>query len=153
MPGRARDIYHEIDDEAGELRAASNQANVRVFIGECMQAIEVNQQLLAPYRTNGYRFGQAIALNGLGFAYLRQGDHEPAESHFDAALAIFREIEDRQGEANALTNLGTTRLRQARHDEALARHEQARQVFRGIGDHDGETEALNGLGETLNATG
>jgi predicted ATPase/Tfp pilus assembly protein PilF len=74
---------------------------------------------------------RAKALSGAGRLALTQGDYEQARAHYDAALALFQQLDDQRGVATALNGLaglegrlGNDALAQAHFDAALERFQQ-----------------------------
>jgi len=74
---------------------------------------------------------RAKTLSGAGRLALTQGDYEQARAHYDAALALFQQLEDQRGVATALNGLaglegrlGNYAQSQAHFDAALARFQQ-----------------------------
>ncbi len=68
---------------------------------------------------------------GLGILLHEQGRLPQAREHYDAALAVAREVEDRRGEAIALSRLGLLLVDLGQREEARAHYDfalvQARQ--------------------------
>ena len=60
--------------------------------------------MLAIYREQGHRRGQALALNLLGVFHFGRGEPETALRFFDEALALHRVLHDRELEGQVLNN-------------------------------------------------
>jgi tetratricopeptide (TPR) repeat protein len=71
------------------------------------------------------RSGTADSLDSLGFAYRRLGGLQQAISHYQQALAIYREIGDPTGQAAALTSLGDAQLAAGQPEAARRSWQQA----------------------------
>jgi tetratricopeptide (TPR) repeat protein/transcriptional regulator with XRE-family HTH domain len=72
--------------------------------------------------------------------------HAEAESHYQAACDLARELNDRGREGAVLEKLGTTLMNVARYDEAIAALEEAEHLHRELGDLEGQARALAQLG-------
>jgi tetratricopeptide (TPR) repeat protein len=90
--------------------------------------------------------GQAHALNGLGTARLRLGEHGPAAYQLRQALRLFETIGDPAGQARVLGSLGNIEKRLGRFPQAIDHQQRARRLFREAGDRAGEARALRNLG-------
>jgi tetratricopeptide (TPR) repeat protein len=58
------------------------------------------------FRCLGERYGEATALDSLGFAHQRLGDHDEVIAQYRGALDIFRDLKDRCGQVETLIKLG-----------------------------------------------
>jgi predicted ATPase/class 3 adenylate cyclase len=90
--------------------------------------------------------GRARVTAGLASALTAAGRIDEAPTHFQAALAGFREIGNRRGEGQVLANLGVMHVQQGRMDEARAQLDAALAVHREVGNRRGEGFALANLG-------
>jgi DNA-binding SARP family transcriptional activator/tetratricopeptide (TPR) repeat protein len=110
------------------------------------EAVAIHTSARQAARHAGDRAAEAWALNGLGLAGWRQGRHQQAAGHIEAALALCRATGDRTGEVRALVNLGLIDARQGRHQEAAGHFEVALALCHQAGDRTGEVRALVNLG-------
>ncbi|HET6656858.1 MAG TPA: tetratricopeptide repeat protein [Gaiellaceae bacterium] len=62
---------------------------------------------------------EAMTLNNLALALAHAGDERAAIDHFDASVAILREIEDTHHEGQVLANLGFLHGRSGRQEQAV----------------------------------
>jgi tetratricopeptide (TPR) repeat protein len=62
---------------------------------------------------------EAMTLNNLALALAHAGDEPAAIDHFDASVAILREIDDTHHEGQVLANLGFLHGRSGRHEQAV----------------------------------
>jgi tetratricopeptide (TPR) repeat protein len=62
---------------------------------------------------------EAMTLNNLALALAHAGDERAAIDHFDASVAILREIEDAHHEGQVLANLGFLHGRSGRQEQAV----------------------------------
>jgi CHAT domain-containing protein/tetratricopeptide (TPR) repeat protein len=90
----------EVHDRVGEANALLNPAAAKAQRNDSSQL----EQVLAIYREQGHRRGQALALNLLGVFYFGRGEPETALRFFDEALALRRVLHDREGEGQVLNN-------------------------------------------------
>jgi tetratricopeptide (TPR) repeat protein len=72
--------------------------------------------------------------------------YEEALARFQAALAIFQEINDRQWEGYTLSYIGDVYYALGQYQEALKYHEEALAIFREIDDREGEGMSLDSIG-------
>lgn len=95
-------------------------------------------RLLATARDEAHRAGnrgaEAQALNDLGVVNQKLAKREDARKQFEAAVAMFAQIDDEHGRAQALGNLGTLLGDMHRKREAVASLEQAQELFTRLGD-------------------
>jgi tetratricopeptide (TPR) repeat protein len=84
----------------------------------------------------------------LGIILLDCRRYDEAKSHFERALAIYRELGGGEviGEASCIHSLGDIAVYCSRHDEARTCFETAVTLYRGIGDILGEANCLQSLG-------
>lgn len=94
-----------------------------------------------------YRFTavEADSLRFLGVIALDLGKFAQAEKHFEAALTIYRALEDKRGESSVLNNRSIVAYSQKRLIEAMSHWEAARSVFEAIGDKEGVARVLSNL--------
>ncbi len=103
---------------------------------ECFAAAE--ERIAPPLR--------AAALQGLGGLALSRGDYSPSAAQGEAALALYRTLNDRRGAAAALILLADLNAAQGEYERARPELEQALAISREIGNAGGETAALGRLG-------
>jgi tetratricopeptide (TPR) repeat protein len=97
-------------------------------------------------RQSGDVAAEAHALNGLGAANLRLGQHGSAAEHLQQALTLYSQAGDPLGQAYALGNLGIVEERLGRYRPAADYHGQALHLYRQAGDRTGEAHSLTNLG-------
>lgn len=83
---------------------------------------------------DGARHAQADLLESLGMAYTQSGHLDEGERHYQAALAVRRDLGDVQGEALTLNGLGLLQLRRRELMRAQTTLELSLATFRRIGD-------------------
>ncbi len=93
-------VSREVHDRVGEANAMLNPASSKALRKDSAQL----EQVLAIYREEGHRRGQAIALNLLGVMHFNRGEPETALRFFDEALKLHRLLHDREGEGRVLNN-------------------------------------------------
>ncbi len=96
---------------------------------------------------------EAKALFELGELKLSAYRGAEAESYYDQALNLFRQLNDPQGVANALMGLGEVKRYQGRYEEAAGDYGAALAESKAIGDRVGAANALVGLGEVKRLQG
>lgn len=107
------------------------------------------EQSLALYRALGDRWGQAEALDYLGWVMKFSGLSDEARSHFEESLVLRRLLGDQKGIADSFTSLGNLTL--AVFEDRFAEAEQFMQaglaIYREIGHRPGIAQGLADVGE------
>jgi Tfp pilus assembly protein PilF len=146
---------HEVDQEAQAALASIctgmasfwdrydwTQASLR-FLPEGIRAA----QAIADRTQNRVDYQRlAHLMSFYGVALRVNGQLAEAESYFQQALVIRREIGDRRGEGIELSNLGAITLRRGQLAEAESYFQQALVIRRAVGDRRGEGIELSNLG-------
>ena len=104
-------------------------------------------------RETGDVEGQALALTGIGVAYMRLGRPGPADEHLRLALDLFRQADDDGGQARVLFNLGVVAERNGRYPDAIDYKRQSLELDRKLGNEIGEAIDLAGLGAVMDRAG
>lgn len=99
-------------------------------------------------RADGFRRGEASALNGIGWCRAQLGELTSALEHCHEALAIYREVNDRSGEASTLDSIGYILRRLGDHSSAVRQYQAVVDLYRQLDDRYGTATALIHLGET-----
>jgi tetratricopeptide (TPR) repeat protein len=94
-----------------------------------------------------------MAFNNMACLHRERGQLTEAETHFEQALQIFREIDYRSGQETVLNNLGNLRHLLGRYSQAQALCQQSLQICLEIKDYWGEAHALNNLGNIMRDQG
>ncbi|MGW4145046.1 ATP-binding protein [Streptomyces albogriseolus] len=95
-----------------------------------------------------------FSLRGLGLVALEQGDPDAeAQTHFEAALSVFREHGDRRGEGMSLLSLAECARGREEHAEAAVFCRRALGIFREIGDRWSEAWGALPLADSLSELG
>jgi predicted ATPase/transcriptional regulator with XRE-family HTH domain len=89
---------------------------------------------------------RATALNGAAALAIAQGEHGPAATMYEEALALWRALGDTRGVAESLGNLGNVMVHQGEYGRAAALHEEALALFRSLGHEEGIAQNLANLG-------
>jgi len=98
--------------------------------GHYTDAVTVHGHALRAARDSRDPTGQALALNGLGVAYQRLGQPQPAAEHFEQALELFRQVHNPAGEARAWNNLGNATVRSGDYRVATGHFAECRDISR-----------------------
>ncbi|GAB3818858.1 ATP-binding protein [Micromonospora zhanjiangensis] len=112
----------------------------------CAQAIAATQ------REHDF-FGEALAGNNLGLAYLKLHRWDEAKDALDRSLTLFREIDVKWGEAHALRNLGRVQSARGQWQEAVDLLTRAGVLHRETGNRAVEGWALHDVGLAHAAAG
>jgi predicted ATPase/DNA-binding SARP family transcriptional activator/uncharacterized protein HemY len=89
---------------------------------------------------------RAKAHEGCGVLASNQGDYPRAQTHYEAALALHRALNDRGGIATVLNSMGLLAQRQGDYARAIALYEESLGLKRELGDRWGIATTLNNLG-------
>jgi predicted ATPase/class 3 adenylate cyclase len=139
--------------QALRLKAALQQAEVMLHVGEAAAARPLLEDALASARAQGLDGAQAAALSSLGHVHWRLGGFEQAARCYDDALALARRGTDLRLQLNLLNGLGVVAKSRSRFAEAARHYAQALETARRIGDRSGEAMLLNNLGSAWLAAG
>jgi tetratricopeptide (TPR) repeat protein len=102
----------------------------------------LHQMSLELYRKLGDRWGEANALEQLGWWFKSTLDYQRAERKLQESLAIWRELGDRRGLAQALDGLSTVHARQGRLGPSISLARESVAIRREIGDQPGTARSL-----------
>ena len=129
-----------------DLSVAAYRASWAVFelLGPFGGSVEIGRQVLADPRLGSDE--RAKTLRTLALAERLSGQMEEARAHFDAALAIHREMGNRGFEGVVLGNLAGLLQEQGRMNEARVHHEAALAIAHEVGDRGLEGNILSNLG-------
>ena len=98
-------------------------------------------------RDGGWRWLEAYGLIALGVLEMGKSRLAEARNAYEAALPLFREIDDGLAEANTLRRLGDLEILEGRLEEARSRYAEALPLFRAVESRLGEANALMVLGD------
>ncbi len=121
--------------------------------GHGRDAFKHAEQSLRLYRADGNRWGEAIALNVVGFGHAQLGDYQEALGYCRQSVALHRELGNRWGEADALDSLGYAYHHLGRSAEAIACYQQAIDIHGGVGEVRLRAEICTHLGDAQQAAG
>ncbi|XP_061406498.1 G-protein-signaling modulator 2-like isoform X2 [Lethenteron reissneri] len=159
-------LARKIGDRAAEAKASGNLGNPLKFLGRFEEAIVCCQHHLDVSREIGDQAGEARALYLLGSVYHTQGKSrgcsasqdpgelgpeakfclEQAVNHYQANLALVRELGDRAAQGRAFGNLGNTYYLLGCFSQAVACHQERLAIAREFGDKGAERRAYSNLG-------
>ena len=92
------------------------------------------------------RKAEADRLFQQGLQQARSSQIQAAINSWEAALKIYREINNFSGEVNSLDNLGFAYRFLGQYQRAIEYHQQSLEISREIGDRKGESNSLSNLG-------
>ena len=98
-------------------------------------------------RDGGWRWLEAYGLIALGVLEMGKSRLAEARNAYEAALPLFREIDDGLAEANTLRRLGDLEILEGRLEEARSRYAEALPLFRAVESRLGEANTLMVLGD------
>ncbi len=142
-----------------DMADSNMQAFVHLHLGSVYdrqdrpaEAIGHAHDALALYRAAGNRTGEAQALNCLGWAHARLGDHEQALTFCQQALPLLQQSGDLASQAGTWDSIGYAHHHLGHYRQAIADYETALRLVRSAGDKSTEAEILSHLGDALHAT-
>lgn len=122
------------EDKALLVDTLTLSARVHLYHQDNATAVRLlNEAHLLSVRVK-YRYGEAQSLAQFGVAYFQLSELPNAEKSNEAALQIWRELNDQRGEARTLTNQGETYMRLEKGELAAAALEEAATIWRTVGD-------------------
>ncbi len=110
-------------------------------------------EILPLLRSLGDRYGEAVALNGIGVARYRMKDDRGALVAYEEALRVFQGLGSVRGEATARINVGWLQGALGRPDAALDSYRQALPVVRKMQDRAAEAAIRFGMAWAERAQG
>ena len=140
-------------DHLGQAHTHQNIARLYERQGRNPEGLDHSRQALELYRLAGYRHGEAITLNAIGWRLAVLGDHHEALRYCEQALVLLEELDDRYGQAGTWDSIGYARHHLGRHDEAIACYQRAIALFREVGDRYCEAETVAYVGDLHDASG
>ena len=131
-------VYHwaQAGDEAKEGAYTARAANAmyeRNEYREMKRLYERALELKVYERDDNPRKAYADLISYLGRATYMLSDYDAVQHWREAALEIYRELDDNFGIAESLAALGEVLLRQHKNDEALSLIEQSRDLYESVG--------------------
>jgi non-specific serine/threonine protein kinase len=117
-------------------RGQSDHARARSLLGESLELEEAESNLE----------GIAACHHQLGNVADVEGGHDEARRHYEAGLAIRRELGDKTGTAALLHNLGVVAQAQQDFERARSLYSESLAINRELGNESNEASALNALG-------
>lgn len=111
------------------------------------ESVEICEKALQHATAQADPNGRAMVLVNLSAIRFQQGDIAQAQTRFEQALKIFRQIGNSQGEVAVLSNLGAAKVAQGDLVQARKLIEESIVANRAIGDDEGLAFSLNNLGD------
>jgi tetratricopeptide (TPR) repeat protein/transcriptional regulator with XRE-family HTH domain len=150
----ALELFDHLDDHPGQggtylslAVMAEGQKRYRDSLRHAQHALDQFQAA----DDAGSRSGVALALNGVGWYHALLGEHEPALTYCQQALALMQELRYPRGEAATWDSLGYTHHDAGHHDDAILCYQHALTLYRDLGDRYAEATTLTRLGNTHHA--
>jgi DNA-binding SARP family transcriptional activator/tetratricopeptide (TPR) repeat protein len=131
---RCAAIDEEVGTQGDLAISLMNLAQSYMDAGRAARAIEAAGRSLELLRGLGHVRGQGRAMETIGRAHGRLGDHDAAASWLRRAAAVFADVGDRWYQSGTLTDLGRELRAGGRGAEAEAALEQALEIADTIGD-------------------
>ena len=131
----AAGFLNELPEDAGlpQLTAlAVNCAQLFAWNGLSRQGIELLAMGAAAAKKTGDRPGEANCYRNLGELYFLMSENEKAESEFERALPLYREVGSKLGEANCQCDLGLCEIRAGQIESGVKSLEEAIRYFESI---------------------
>lgn len=146
---RARRIYSDSGDLAGEAQALHAAAEVPLNQGDLTKAAAMYEQALALARKTGDKRAMGRELGNLGLIQVQQGDTASAEKMFTETLEDFYDVGYKHGISVIEGNMGELFQLEGKLDRALAEYRDALQLAREVGHKSSEGIDLKLIGDVL----
>jgi len=146
---RARGIYGDSGDLAGEAQALHAAAEVPLNQGDLSKAAALYGQALAFARKTGDKRQMGRELGNLGLIAAQQGDTASAEKMFSETLQDFYDVGDKHGVSVIEGNMGELFQLEGRLDRAVAEYRDALLLAREVGHKSSEAIDLKLIGDVL----
>jgi tetratricopeptide (TPR) repeat protein len=150
---RAIELYYDIGDNSGMIRAYGNIAMAYAQLGDYGAAETAVRRQLALARDDQDFSAQIFAWNNLGTLQLQTGNLVSANSAFSEALAVAQSVENFAGMGLSLSNLGLVAYAETRFSDAIKYYEAAGNFRARVGDSLGQANTNNNLGDVYLAQG
>ncbi len=137
------DVCIALDDPELITSALSALANVKVWLGERSEAMELYERAAELARAAGFDETLAVVMNNLGYLALLEGDAAAGESRCAEAAAGFESLGRPVDAANARLNVAVALVALERATEALPEIEQSLRTFLDLQNGDGISCALD----------
>lgn len=144
--------FREIGDRAGEARALSGQARLRLQTGNTIHALVLAERSTAIFDDMGHVVGAAGSRYTLGLALAANDRLTEAVKELNRALAVFRESGHRLWEGTTHYRLAAVQLA-AHHPTEAALHAEQALATGCVGGESVRAGVLTVLGRSLDALG
>ncbi|GAA0713946.1 AAA family ATPase [Dactylosporangium roseum] len=145
--GRAGDLARQADTHIALARVWARRGPHALTAG--LYHVRQAHKL---HHASGHRAGQAQALNAIGWAHARLGNHAQALVCCRQALSVLEELDDREGQTFAWDSIGFAHHHLGHHRQAVTCYRRALDLCQNIGDRYLEADILTRLGGTHHAT-
>lgn len=131
--------YHALNDHLGVMRVLNILGGVAFNQGNLVGAIERWQEMLewtqAVPDSSAVAAQRVSALGNLGEAYYYRGAFDDAQQHYEAALALARQLKQTDSEAMLLSDLGNVARQRGAFTQATLLQNQALRIWQHIDEH------------------
>ncbi len=139
---RARELYTEVNNKAGQGLALIG-LGVWFASQEFEKSIRFHKEAFEIFHSIGDRYGEAVALNGIGQGYEFLKDQPLALNSYQQALSLFEDIAAVDGISMSTFKIATMHDLADRFEQALSYYDRSVQTSRGAGNVRLEGFALN----------
>ena len=139
---RARELYTEVNNKTGQGQALVG-LGIRLASHESEKSIAFHKEALEIFHSIGDRYGEAVALNGIGQGYEFLEDQSLALNSYQQALRLFEDIAAADGISMSTFKIATIHDRAERFEQALSYFDRSVETSRGAGNVRLEGFALN----------
>ena len=152
--GKARALHDQHGDDPRQLEVLEGLARVvRRRLPEASLALGYYWEALTLAERLGDRPAAGRLRNSMGIVEWERGRYDEARAHYEAGLAIFRELDATADAAFMLASLGVTLNAMGRWVEARGCLEEACVLHRSSGDRLAEARGLGALSDVLRRLG
>ncbi|MFX0112926.1 MAG: tetratricopeptide repeat protein [Candidatus Hodarchaeota archaeon] len=122
-------------------------ARIAIRRGDAAKAIAITQAILDQIKETRlhYPFGKGVALETLGASHTQRGDSEKADTCYNEALSIWKDIKNQDHIARCLNNLAIIDTTIGKPVEALKRYEEALKIWTNLDDPTGKSACYNNI--------
>jgi tetratricopeptide (TPR) repeat protein len=149
----SRDLALALDDPARQGHCRMNLAQVSARQGDHVDALSHAQQAHSSFKVAGHRYGQANALNAIGWYHTQLHEYREALVFGAQALPLLQEIGDVHGQAAAWDTLGYAHQRLGDVVLAVTHYQRAVELYEEVGDRFFAADSLVHLGDAHGAAG
>ncbi|SDS88304.1 AfsR/SARP family transcriptional regulator [Actinoplanes derwentensis] len=149
----ALDVNRQIGDHLALGHTGMTLAQLTARTGDHTRALEHARTAYAAFQTADSRYGQANALNSIGWYHAKLGEYEATVEFCTWSAELAGELGDARAIAAAADSLGYAHHHLGDHEQAVRCYQRAVQTYAAADDRYFEADTLLHLTDTLQAMG